>query len=74
MRAFAKRKGATFPLLTDPDGKVSTVYQAESVPMNFFIDSKGRACEISLGYDPEEGAAHLEGLADALIRDMNGKA
>jgi peroxiredoxin len=70
LSAFAKRKGATFPLLTDPTGEVSTIYQADSVPLNYFIDSKGRAVEAVLGYDPEGGAEHMEGLAEALVQDM----
>lgn len=69
LREFAQRKGATFPILTDPTGKVFMQYQAESIPLNAFIDSQGRAVEVVVGFDPSEGEAHLDGMAKALLED-----
>ena len=46
---FVEKEGYTFAIGLDPQGTVSTSYRVESIPMTFFIDSKGVIQLIHLG-------------------------
>lgn len=54
LAAFAKDKGAGFPLLVDPDGSVFQKYEAQNIPNNFLLDSEGRITAHLEGFGPEE--------------------
>ena len=69
LREYAKRKGISFPLLSDTDTNVSQAYQAESIPANYFLDVQGRLVEASVGFDPVDGPRHLDSLARQLVEE-----
>ncbi len=46
---FVGKLGVTFPILLDPDGKISAVYGASSLPMSFILDSNGRVVAAAQG-------------------------
>ena len=41
VKNFARKAGMRFPVLVDPAGKVSDLYQIFSIPSTFIIDQKG---------------------------------
>ncbi|MBT8397370.1 MAG: TlpA family protein disulfide reductase [Gemmatimonadetes bacterium] len=45
LRAFADSLGLTFTILHDPEGEISTTYQASGVPESFVLDRDGRVVE-----------------------------
>ncbi len=47
--AFARKKGANFPVLYDGDKKVSRAYGVFSLPTTFLIDQNGRIVERFFG-------------------------
>ena len=48
VRAFAKKNGYTFPILLDPDYKISGMYRVSAIPITYLIDKDrniiGRVC------------------------------
>ncbi len=56
-RTFAADKGATWPLLTDPDNVAWNDYLGVATPMSFFIDAHGIVRAFSLGGFTEAGLA-----------------
>ena len=49
---FVEQLGLSFPVLVDPDGKVSRQYGVTGYPETFVIDRKGRVIDHFIG--PEE--------------------
>jgi len=41
VRAFAQKNGYTFPILLDPDYKISGKYQVQAIPLTFLVDQQG---------------------------------
>ncbi len=39
--AFAQKMGLNFPLVIDPDGEVSTIYQVRGLPTTIFVNADG---------------------------------
>lgn len=56
-RAFAADKGATWPLLLDPDQVAWNDYLGVGMPTSFFIDADGVVRAFSLGGFTEDGLA-----------------
>jgi peroxiredoxin len=46
---FQRKFGLTFPILFDPDGRVSRIYQTTGVPETFVIDRRGSIREKVIG-------------------------
>ena len=46
---FQRKFGLTFPILFDPDGRVSRIYQTTGVPETFVIDRQGSIREKVIG-------------------------
>lgn len=46
---FANMLGLTFAQVPDPDGSISALYQARSVPVHFFIGKDGTIKEVHQG-------------------------
>ncbi|MBX6353622.1 MAG: TlpA family protein disulfide reductase [Thermoflavifilum sp.] len=42
VQAFIRQHSVTYPVLLDPRGTVSTLYQVSALPTTLFIDSSGR--------------------------------
>ena len=55
--AFAADKGATWPLLSDPDDVAWNDYLGIGMPTSFFIDAEGIVRAFSLGGFTEDGLA-----------------
>ena len=45
LQAFADSLGLTFAILHNPEGEISTTYQASGVPESFILDRDGRIAE-----------------------------
>lgn len=69
LRAFAERKGLTFSFLSDPTGQVTQLYQAESIPTNFFVNRQGQVVDATVGFDPDDGPAHIDQVARKLVEE-----
>jgi peroxiredoxin len=41
VRAFAEKNGYTYPILLDPNYKVSGQYRVRAIPVTFLIDKEG---------------------------------
>ena len=67
---FARQKGATHPLLSDPTGRISQLYQAESIPANYYLDAQGKLVEATVGFDPVDGPSHMDKLARTMVDEM----
>jgi len=46
---YAKRVGFTFPLLSDPQGKIADLYRTYGIPIHFFIGRDGRIQDVRIG-------------------------
>ncbi|MBW3622663.1 MAG: TlpA family protein disulfide reductase [Armatimonadetes bacterium] len=68
LKKFAEAKGLTFTVLTDPTGEVFTLYNAESIPTNYFLDEQLRAVDATVGFDPSAPDL-LDKMAKELLND-----
>lgn len=51
--AFAKRNQLNFPVLTDEDSRIASIYNPKkSAPLSVLIDKQGRIAAIREGYNP----------------------
>jgi peroxiredoxin len=51
--AFAKRNQLNFPVLTDEDSRIASIYNPKkSAPLSVLIDKQGRVATIREGYNP----------------------
>jgi peroxiredoxin len=48
-RAFARKVGATYELLRDPDGQVTTALGVAGLPTTFFVSAEGKILETKAG-------------------------
>ena len=65
VRSFVKRLKLSFPIVLDPDSKVSDLYQVSGLPVSYLIDREGRlAAEVTGSEDwmSEKAIARIEAL------------
>jgi len=65
IREYAKELGLTFPLISDPTGKINSAYGVIGLPTTFLIGRSGRAVALAVG--PREWSAKP---ARALIQGL----
>lgn len=65
---YAKELGLTFPLVLDPDGKISALYGVVGLPATFLVGRDGRAVAFAIG-SREWGSASARALFDALLAE-----
>ena len=65
--AFARESGLTFPILTDPEGAVSSRYRVTSLPTTLFLDRQGVIREVAVGGPLSH--AYLESQVAGLLGD-----
>ena len=56
---FAKEQNLTFPILFDPQGEVSKLYQVRALPTSFFIDRQGIIQEVVVGGPMSEALLNI---------------
>ena len=66
--AFAKQNGLTFPMLSDADHHVASLYGVASIPLLLVIDTHGKVRAVSDGYS-ENVEAELSKTLDALLSE-----
>jgi peroxiredoxin len=49
IRAYAKELGLTFPLISDPTGKINSAYGVIGLPTTFLIGRSGQAVALAIG-------------------------
>jgi peroxiredoxin len=68
IRAYAKELGLTFPLISDPTGKINSAYGVIGLPTTFLIGRSGRAVALAVG--PREWSAKpARALIQALLAE-----
>lgn len=65
---YAKELGLTFPLVLDPDGKISALYGVVGLPATFLMGRDGRAVGFAIG-SREWGSAPARALLTALLAE-----
>jgi len=46
---YAKRVGFTFPMVSDPQGKIADVYRTYGIPIHFFVGRDGTIRDVRIG-------------------------
>jgi peroxiredoxin len=65
--AFAKRNGLNFPMLTDEDSRIASLYNPKkSAPLSVLIDKSGKIVAIREGYNPGDEEFLAKDVAKAL--------
>lgn len=67
VRAFVEEYGLDFPVLLDPEGRVTRVFQTVGVPETFVLDREGRIVKRLIGATDWNSSAH-----QALIEELLG--
>lgn len=68
IQRYAQELGLTFPLLLDPQGKITAAYGAIGLPTTFLIGRDGRAVALAIG--PREwGSAPARTIIQALLAE-----
>ena len=68
IREYAKELGLTFPLISDPTGKINSAYGVIGLPSTFLIGRSGRAVALAVG--PREwNAEPARALIHALLAE-----
>ena len=68
IRKYAKELGLTFPLISDPTGKINSAYGVIGLPTTFLIGRSGRAVALAIG--PREWSAKpARALIQALLAE-----
>ena len=71
IREYAKELGLTFPLISDPTGKINSAYGVIGLPTTFLIGRSGRAVALAVG--PREWSAKpARALIQALLAEPAG--
>jgi peroxiredoxin len=71
IRKYAKELGLTFPLISDPTGKINSAYGVIGLPTTFLIGRSGRAVALAVG--PREWSAKpARALVQALLAEPAG--
>ena len=55
-----------YPILFDPDSKVSTLYNVDSMPFTVFIDKKGQIRHIHKGYVPGDEEKYVQKIKELI--------
>jgi len=66
----AAELGLTYPVLADPAGATTQMYQAYALPTLFVIDRAGVVRDVSVGYDPDR-IAELEATLQRLLSEQH---
>jgi peroxiredoxin len=68
IRAYAKELGLTFPLISDPTGKINSAYGVIGLPTSFLIGRDGRPVALAVG--PREWASQpARAIIQALLAE-----
>ena len=68
IREYAKELGLTFPLISDPTGKINSAYGVIGLPTTFLIGRSGRAVALAIG--PREwGSKPARALIQVLLAE-----
>lgn len=68
IREYAKELGLTFPLISDPTGKINSAYGVIGLPTTFLIGRSGRAVALAIG--PREwGGKPARAIMQALLAE-----
>jgi peroxiredoxin len=71
IREYAKELGLTFPLISDPTGKINSAYGVIGLPTTFLIGRSGRAVALAVG--PRAWSAKpARALIQALLAEPAG--
>ena len=62
----AAELGLEYPVLADPSGSTTQMYQAYALPTLFVIDRAGVVRDVTVGYDPSR-LAQIEATLEQLI-------
>jgi len=65
---FLKSTPVSFPILFDPDSKVSKLYEVSGMPSTVILDRTGKVRYIHHGYKPGEESEYLDQIR-ALVRE-----
>jgi len=65
---FLKSTPVSFPILFDPDSKVSKLYEVSGMPSTVILDRAGKVRYIHHGYKPGEESEYLDQIR-ALVRE-----
>lgn len=68
VRRFVEEYGLDFPVLLDPEGRVTRVFQTVGVPETFVLDREGRIVKRLIGATDWNSAAH-RALIEELLRN-----
>jgi thiol-disulfide isomerase/thioredoxin len=66
--AWLKKTPVSFPILYDPDSKVSKLYGVQGMPNTVFVDRKGQVRKIHRGYKPGDENQYLDQIRQ-LVRE-----
>ncbi len=55
-----------YPILFDPDSKISTLYNVDSMPFTVFIDKKGQIRHIHKGYVPGDEEKYVQKIKELI--------
>ena len=67
VQPFIENLGVTFPVLLDPDGKVSATYGAKSLPVSFLLDRNGRVVAAAEGAREWYSESAIEALDEIIL-------
>jgi thiol-disulfide isomerase/thioredoxin len=56
--------GVTFPILFDPESKLSSLYNVDAMPTSVFIDKKGQIRYVARGYKPGDENKYREHIME----------
>lgn len=62
-RGFGERHHLTYPLLVDSEGKATSAYHVQAIPVNVVIDKEGVVRYIATGFDPDA----IKGVLNSLL-------
>jgi thiol-disulfide isomerase/thioredoxin len=60
IEGFLKSHAMSIPVIVDPEGAISNVYQASAIPQTVLIGKDGRIEAVHVGFDPEKSVKMLE--------------
>ncbi|MFO1389659.1 TlpA family protein disulfide reductase [Cellvibrio sp.] len=55
-----------YPILFDPDSKISTLYNVDSMPFTVFIDKKGQIRHVHKGYVPGDEEKYIQKIKELI--------
>ena len=67
--AFARQDGLTFPMLSDTDHHVASLYGADAIPLLVVIDTDGKVRAVTDGYS-ENVEAEQSKILDTLLAEQ----